>query len=126
MDSVLDENLVLSLACSGVYRVRSRILNLLVFIVGRWKCSVNNLTEEVMVRVLLGFIGDIYPVLRREAIDGLFEFLTVAGAGVDFYVAECCLEHAVGLMRDDDELVRSAAVRMVCYFFYTYLVLQFC
>lgn len=117
MDSVLDENLVLSLASSRVYRVRSRILNLLVFIVGRWKCSSNNLTDEVMVRVLLGFIGDIYPVLRREAIDGLFEFLTVAGAGVDFCVAECCLEHAVGLMRDDDELVRSAAVRMVCYLF---------
>lgn len=108
-----------SLASSGVYKIRSRILQLLLFI-GRWKCSSRSLTDEVIFRVFLGFTGDIYPILRRDAIDGLFEFLTVAGAGVDIGVADCCLDRALGLMGDDDELVRSAAVRMVIYMFYTY------
>ncbi|KAJ4764135.1 Integrator complex subunit 4 [Rhynchospora pubera] len=113
LTSILDEDLVLSLASSGVYKIRSRILRLLVFVVGRWKCSGKFLTDEVMVRVFLRFTGDIYPVLRRDAIDGLCEFLTVARDGVDFCVPECCLEHAIGLIGDDDEFVRVAAVRMV-------------
>ncbi|KAJ3699450.1 hypothetical protein LUZ61_003155 [Rhynchospora tenuis] len=111
--SILDEDLVLSLASSGVYKIRSRILRLLVFIVERWKCSGKVLTDEVLVRVFLRFTGDIYPILRRDAIDGLCDFLTVAGDGVDFCVAECCLVRAIGLIEDDDEVVRCAAVRMI-------------
>jgi hypothetical protein len=70
---------VFSLASSCVYKVRSRILQLLVSIIGRWKCSGNCLKDEFIFRVFLGFTGDIYPILRRDAIDGLFEFLTVPG-----------------------------------------------
>ncbi|KAJ3682776.1 hypothetical protein LUZ60_013003 [Juncus effusus] len=114
VSSVLSEDLVLSLARCRKYAVRSRVLDLLVGIVRKLKkggCRV--LRDEFMIRVFVGFTGDIYPILRRNGVEGLCEVLSVAGNGVAFCVVEKCCQRFVGLLKDDDELVRSSAVKLV-------------
>nr|XP_029120263.1 protein SIEL isoform X2 [Elaeis guineensis] len=111
--SVLDEDLVLSLASSPVSLVRSRILNLLVSSIGRAQSSVSLLRPHLMLQVLLGLAVDLYPLVRRVALDGIMAFCEVAGSDLDGSIIDCCYDRAVELFRDEDELVRSAAVRVV-------------
>ncbi|KAG1354165.1 protein SIEL [Cocos nucifera] len=111
--SVLDEDLVFSLASSPVSLVRSRILNLLVASTGRAQSSVSFLRPHLMLKVLLGHALDLYPLVRRAALDGIMAFCEVAGCDLDGSIIDCCYDRAVELFRDEDELVRSAAVRVV-------------
>ncbi|PUZ41618.1 hypothetical protein GQ55_9G519000 [Panicum hallii var. hallii] len=70
---------------------------------------------EAEVRSLFMMAGGIYPLARAEALRGLAAVLEKvdAGCGVGARIAECCYECAVELMRDDDEGVRLAVVRLV-------------
>lgn len=104
--SVLDEDVVISLASSSIVSVRSRIVEILVG-------NLSLLRPELMVRVLLGISTDLYPLLRKAAVDGLVELLKRDGDWADGAVAKCCYDCAVELLKDEEELVRSAAVRLV-------------
>ncbi|XP_008793958.4 protein SIEL isoform X2 [Phoenix dactylifera] len=111
--SVLDEHLLLSLASSPISLVRSRILDLLVSSIGRAQSSVSLLRPHLMLKILLGLAVDLYPLVRRAALDGIMAFCEVAGSDIDSSIIDCCYDCAVELFRDEDELVRSAAVRLV-------------
>ncbi|KAG2541635.1 protein SIEL-like isoform X4 [Panicum virgatum] len=70
---------------------------------------------EAEVRSLVMMAGGIYPLARAEGLRGLAAVLEKvdAGCGVGARIAECCYECATELMRDDDEGVRLAVVRLV-------------
>ncbi|OEL12832.1 Protein SIEL [Dichanthelium oligosanthes] len=70
---------------------------------------------EAEVRSLFMMAGGIYPLARAEALRGLAAVLEKvdASCGVGARVVECCYECAAEHMRDDDEGVRLAVVRLV-------------
>lgn len=70
---------------------------------------------EAEVRSLVMMAGGIYPLARAEALRGLAAVLEKvdASCGVGAGLVECCYGCAVELMRDDDEGVRLAVVRLV-------------
>lgn len=111
--SVLDEDLVFSLASSPISLVRSRILDLLVSSIGRAQSSVSLLRPHLMPKVLLCLAVDLFPLVRRAALDGITVFCEFSGSDLDGSIIDCCYDRAVELFRDEDELVRSAAVRLV-------------
>uniref|UniRef100_A0A0A9G4P6 Uncharacterized protein n=1 Tax=Arundo donax TaxID=35708 RepID=A0A0A9G4P6_ARUDO len=69
---------------------------------------------EAEARALVSMARGIYPLARAEALRGLAVVLEEmdAGGGAGRGVVECCYACAVDLMRDDDEGVRLAAVRL--------------
>ncbi|XP_072976272.1 protein SIEL isoform X2 [Typha angustifolia] len=111
VESVFDENLVISLATSPIFAVRSRILDLLVYSIGRAKTSAI-LGHKSLLQVFLGIAIDLYPSVRRSALDGLVALCKEAGVDVNSLAVECCYDRAVEALKDEDELVRSAAVRL--------------
>ncbi|CAN6289826.1 unnamed protein product [Urochloa humidicola] len=70
---------------------------------------------EVEVRWLVMMARGIYPLARAEALRGLAAVLDKvdASCGVGAGIVECCYECAAELMRDEDEGVRLAVVRLV-------------
>jgi integrator complex subunit 4 len=80
---------------------------------------------EAEVRSLVMMAGGIYPLARAEAIRGLAAVLEKVdtSCGVGAGLVECCYGCAVELMRDEDEGVRLAVVRLVrcCHFVGTLL-----
>jgi integrator complex subunit 4 len=69
---------------------------------------------EAQVQALASISRGIYPLARAEALRGLAAVLETADAPGG--VVELCHGCAVGLMRDEDEGVRLASVRLVsCY-----------
>ncbi|XP_072997990.1 protein SIEL isoform X1 [Typha latifolia] len=111
VESIFDENLVISLATSPIFAVRSRILGLLVYSIGRAKTSAI-LGHKSLLQVFLGIAIDLYPSVRRSALDGLVALCKEAGVDVNSLAVECCYDRAVEALKDEDELVRSAAVRL--------------
>lgn len=65
--------------------------------------------------MLVSMAGGLYPLGRAEALRGLAVVLEKADAsgGAARGVVECCYGCAAELMRDDDEDVRLAVVRLV-------------
>lgn len=119
--SVLSEDVVISLASSSIVSVRLRIVNILLK-------NLSMLRGELTMRVFLGLSTDIYPLMRKEAVDGVVELLKRDENWVDGWIAKCCYDRAVELLRDDDELVRPAAVRLVSNliaFRFSHLVIYF-
>ncbi|XP_020108829.1 protein SIEL isoform X2 [Ananas comosus] len=110
--SVLDGDLVLSLVRSSSVAVRSRILDLLVSSIYKSRGSVI-LGHNCLFRVFLALTVDLYPSLRIAAINGLIALCKEIGADADSLIVRCCYNRAVELLKDEDELVRSAAVRLV-------------
>ncbi|WVZ56513.1 hypothetical protein U9M48_007030 [Paspalum notatum var. saurae] len=72
-------------------------------------------SPELDVRALVSLTTGIYPLARAEALRGLAEVVEKADAScsVGSGIVECSYESAVELMRDDDEGVRLAVVRLV-------------
>ncbi|CAN6284689.1 unnamed protein product [Urochloa humidicola] len=70
---------------------------------------------EAEVRSLVMMAGGIYPLARAEALRGLALVLEKvdASCGGGAGIVECCYECAAELMRDEDESVRLAVVRLV-------------
>ncbi|CAL4938832.1 unnamed protein product [Urochloa decumbens] len=70
---------------------------------------------ESEVRSLVMMAGGIYPLARAEALRGLAAVLEKVdvSCGLGTGIVECCYECAAELMRDDDESVRLAVVRLV-------------
>ncbi|CAL4913879.1 unnamed protein product [Urochloa decumbens] len=70
---------------------------------------------ESEVRSLVMMAGGIYPLARAEALRGLAAVLEKVdvSCGLSTGIVECCYECAAELMRDDDESVRLAVVRLV-------------
>lgn len=66
---------------------------------------------EVQVRALVSMAGGLYPLARAEALRGLAAVLEKVDAGGG--VVECCYGCAVELLRDEDEGVRLASVRLI-------------
>jgi integrator complex subunit 4 len=68
---------------------------------------------EGEVGALASMASAIYPLARAEGLRGLAAFLEKGNAGSG--VAECCYGCAVELLRDEDEGIRLAAVRLVSF-----------
>ncbi|KAI3967639.1 hypothetical protein MKW92_040372 [Papaver armeniacum] len=70
--------------------------------------------NEILVLVLLGFINDPYPYVRRVALDGLVRLsksvVEIKNGGL---IAEG-YDRAVDLFVDRNDCVRAAAIRVVC------------
>ncbi|KAI3908438.1 hypothetical protein MKW92_012632 [Papaver armeniacum] len=70
--------------------------------------------NEILVRVLLGFINDPYPYVRRVALDGLVRLsksvVEIKNGGL---IAEG-YDRAVDLFVDRNDCVRAAAIRVLC------------
>ncbi|KAK3227409.1 hypothetical protein Dsin_007271 [Dipteronia sinensis] len=67
---------------------------------------------RILFTVLLGFTKDPYPYVRRVALDGL-SGLCKSGVFEDVDVIKGCYCRAVELLRDAEDCVRCAAVRVV-------------
>lgn len=98
---LLDEELVISLASSPIVSVRLRIVEIL-------GLKLDVLRPELMMRVLLGVSTDIYPSVRNSAVRALVGLLKRDGLNL-----KCVYDRGVELLRDEDELVRLAAVKLV-------------
>ncbi|KAG0551636.1 hypothetical protein BDA96_01G439900 [Sorghum bicolor] len=70
---------------------------------------------EADVRALVSMAGGIYPLARAEALRGLTAVLENVdpSSRASVGITECCYKCAVELMRDDDNGVRLAVVRLV-------------
>ncbi|KAJ0089195.1 hypothetical protein Patl1_31443 [Pistacia atlantica] len=68
--------------------------------------------SHLLFTVFLGFTKDPYPYLRRAALDGLLG-LCKSGVLEDLDVIKACYCRAVELLRDMEDCVRLAAVRVV-------------
>ncbi|XP_065871772.1 protein SIEL isoform X1 [Euphorbia lathyris] len=66
----------------------------------------------VLLTVFLGFTKDPYPYVRKEALDGLVG-LCRYGVFQDRSLIEGCYYRGVELLKDAEDCVRSAAVRLV-------------
>ena len=66
---------------------------------------------EVEVRALVSMASALYPLARAEGLRGLAAVLEKVNVGSG--VADCCYGCAVELLRDEDEGIRLAAVRLV-------------
>ncbi|KAI3865321.1 hypothetical protein MKX03_037299 [Papaver bracteatum] len=70
--------------------------------------------DEILIRVLLGFVNDPYPYVRRIALDGLVRLSkSVVGFKNGGLIAEG-YDQAVDLFVDRNDCVRAAAIRVVC------------
>lgn len=70
---------------------------------------------EADVRALVSMAGGIYPLARAQALRGLTAVIEKVdpSSRVSAAITECCYKCAVELMRDDDNGVRLAVVRLV-------------
>ncbi|VAH89565.1 unnamed protein product [Triticum turgidum subsp. durum] len=66
---------------------------------------------EMEIRALVSMASGLYPLARAEALSGLAAVLEKVNAGGG--VVECCYACAEKLLRDEDEGIRLAAVRLV-------------
>ncbi|KQK22259.1 protein SIEL isoform X3 [Brachypodium distachyon] len=66
---------------------------------------------EVEVRALVSMAGGLYPLARAEALRGLAA--VVEKVGTSGGAVECCYGCAVELLRDEDQSIRLAAVRLI-------------
>ncbi|KAM3229335.1 hypothetical protein ACQJBY_060293 [Aegilops geniculata] len=66
---------------------------------------------EMEIRALVSMASGLYPLARAEALSGLTAVLKKVNAGGG--VVECCYVRAEKLLRDEDEGIRLAAVRLV-------------
>ncbi|KAI3989388.1 hypothetical protein MKX01_016588 [Papaver californicum] len=100
-----DENVIIELCFDSSVSVRYWILKN-VFRFG--------IRDEILVGVLLGFINDPYPYVRRIALDGL---VRLSKSVVEFKNGGLTAEgydRAVDLFVDRNDCVRAAAIRVVC------------
>ncbi|WOL01941.1 protein SIEL isoform X3 [Canna indica] len=110
--SALDGNHVLSLASSPFVAVRSRIIDLLVRSVEKGGRR-NIFGHHLVIQAFVGLAMDIYPLIRRTAVYGMIALLREAGGGIDSMVVECFYGRAVVLLKDEEEAVRLASVKLV-------------
>ncbi|KAI3841129.1 hypothetical protein MKX03_007857 [Papaver bracteatum] len=100
-----DENVIIELCFDSSVSVRYWVLKN-VFRFG--------IRDEILVRVLLGFVNDPYPYVRRIALDGLVRLsksvVELKNGGL---IAEG-YDRAVDLFVDRNDCVRAAAIRVVC------------
>ena len=66
---------------------------------------------EMEIRALVSMASGLYPLSRAEVLSGLAAVLKKVNAGGG--VVECCYACAEKLLRDEDEGIRLAAVRLV-------------
>ncbi|XP_044981968.1 protein SIEL [Hordeum vulgare subsp. vulgare] len=79
--------------------------------VGPHASSSSGADPEMEVRALVSMASGLYPLARAEALSGLASVLKKVNASGG--VVECCYGSAVKLLRDEDEGIRLAAVRLV-------------
>ncbi|CAM0872595.1 unnamed protein product [Alopecurus aequalis] len=73
--------------------------------------TISDAGPEVEVRALASMASALYPLARAEGLRGLAAVLEKANSGSG--VADCCYGCAVELLRDEDEGIRLAAVRLI-------------
>ncbi|KAI3839356.1 hypothetical protein MKX03_005872 [Papaver bracteatum] len=100
-----DENVIIQLCFDSSVSVRYWVLkNLFRF----------GIRDEILFGVLLGFVNDPYPYVRRIALDGL---VRLSKSVVEFknggLIAQG-YDQAVDLFVDRNDCVRAAAIRVVC------------
>lgn len=110
--SALDGVRILSLASSPIVAVRSQVLDLLVRSVERGRFW-DSFGHHTTIQVFLGLAMDLYPLVRKRAVDGIIALLREAAGGVDRLIVECCYDRAVMLLKDEEKLVRLTAVKLV-------------
>ncbi|KAJ0979408.1 hypothetical protein J5N97_014882 [Dioscorea zingiberensis] len=111
--TVLDEKLVLSLASTRFVSVRERLLSLLALGVDGTRVY-SLFRPGVVIQLLLGLAEDLYPSIRRAAIDGLTVLCNDGVLSDDVTTLECCYNRGAALLEDEDELVRVASIQLVC------------
>ncbi|KAI3916408.1 hypothetical protein MKW92_029014 [Papaver armeniacum] len=101
----IDENVIIQLCFDSSVSVRYWVFkNLFRF----------GIRDEILFRVLLGFVNDPYPYVRRIALDGL---VRLSKSVVEFKNAGLIAQgydRAVDLFVDRNDCVRAAAIRVVC------------
>lgn len=107
---LLDEGLVLSLASSPLVSVRSKLVKLLVSSLDGNKRSIVAMKPHVMSQVLLGLADDLYPLIRAKALDGL---ASVCRTIDSVPTVKCFYDCAASFLRNDDDLIRLSAIRLV-------------
>ncbi|CAL9191146.1 protein SIEL-like [Musa acuminata AAA Group] len=110
--SALDGVRILSLASSPIVAVRSQVLDLLVRSVERGRFW-DSFGHHTTIQVFLGLAMDLYPLVRKRAVDGIIALLREAAGGVDCLIVECCYDRAVVLLKDEEKLVRLTAVKLI-------------
>ncbi|CAN1134325.1 Protein SIEL [Linum perenne] len=99
----LDDQLFLSLCFVPSVSVRLRLLR---------NAERFGVRASVLFTVFLGFTKDPYPYVRKAAVDGLAGLCRYDDFE-DIGLIEGCYNRAVELLRDAEDCVRSAAVRVV-------------
>ncbi|XP_020574416.1 protein SIEL [Phalaenopsis equestris] len=107
---LLDEVLVLSLASSPLLSVRSMLVKLIVSCLEGNMRNIVVIKPHVMIQVLLGFAEDLHPLIRAKAVDGL---ASVCRTTDSVQYVKCFHDFAASFLRDDEELVRLSAVRLI-------------
>ncbi|KAJ8476741.1 hypothetical protein OPV22_020468 [Ensete ventricosum] len=110
--SALDGDRILSLASSPIVAVRSQVLDLLVRSMERGRFW-DSFGHHTTIQVFLGLAMDLYPLVRKRAVDGIIAVLRAAAGDVDRLIVECCYDRAVVLLKDEEKLVRLAAVKLI-------------
>lgn len=76
-----------------------------------------DLPSSVLFTLCFGFTKDPYPCIRRVALDGLV-CVCEAGGFDHARAVQGCYARAVELLDDDEDSVRSSAVRAVSFFIF--------
>ncbi|KAG6491378.1 hypothetical protein ZIOFF_052718 [Zingiber officinale] len=109
--SVLNGDILISLASSPIAAVRSGILDLLVRSVEGMRGDL--FRRHLVIRIFRSLVMDLYPLVRRRAVDGMIALLRYAGGGIDSLDVEHFFDRAVELLKDEAEVVRLVAVRLI-------------
>lgn len=112
--SVLDEDLILSLASNPVFIVRSRILELLLINMNDDSNGLLLLKPRVLFGLFFGLSSDLYPSGRISSMNGLVTLCKRDDKDMaKLMITTEVYEKTIMLLKDEDVMVRVASIRLV-------------
>ncbi|KMZ64311.1 hypothetical protein ZOSMA_376G00190, partial [Zostera marina] len=112
--SVLDEDLILSLASNPVFIVRSRILELLLINMNDDSNGLLLLKPRVLFGLFFGLSSDLYPSGRISSMNGLVTLCKRDDKDMaKLMITTEVYEKTIMLLKDEDVMVRVASIRLL-------------